>query len=81
MAESATPFSEHVMAKPKTEAPHQTSHVQTKPNKKKKKKSTFKNMMDSILTSSTGEEERINAQRDSLMTHLGGGQFSKLDKI
>ena len=44
--------------------------------KKKKKKASYKNMMKALTTASTEKKEP-----DALRQGLGGGQFSKVDKI
>ena len=61
--------------------PRSDSATEKKKKKKKKKKDNFKNIMNGILIPSTSEEDRRKSEMEKLRSHLGGGHFSKLDKI
>jgi hypothetical protein len=49
--------------------------------KKKKKKNSYKDMMAGVMAPTRTEEEANRAQEEKMKRTLGGGQFSKLDKI
>ena len=53
-----------------------------KKKKKKKKKLSYNDMMAEILKPKISNEERIQIKKDSMQQNaLGGGQFSKMEKI
>lgn len=52
-----------------------------KKNQKKSKKKKYKDLIGSIMSSSISEEEEKRQHLEKLQKSLGGGQFSKLDKI
>ncbi len=52
-----------------------------KKNQKKPKKKKYKDLIGSIMSSSISEEEEKRLHQEKLQKSLGGGQFSKLDKI
>lgn len=52
-----------------------------KPTKKKKKKNAYASMMQGIMAPQQTEAEKNLAEISKLKSGLGGGQFSKLDKI
>ncbi len=53
-----------------------------KKKKKKKKKQTYKDMMAQILKPTITTEERIQLKKQSMTQNaLGGGKFSKMEKI
>lgn len=59
----------------------QLSKTPKKKKKKKPKKNSYKELMSGMLQSDkTEEEDRADNQR-RLQQHLGGGTFSKLDRI
>jgi len=50
--------------------------------KKKKKKQSYKDMMAEILKPTITNEERIQLKKQSIEQNaLGGGRFSKMEKI
>eukprot|EP01083_Nonionella_stella_P155846 504015_1 len=51
------------------------------PKKKKKKKNSYANMMASVMNTEVSEEDKQKEIDDKLKRSMGGGQFSKLDKI
>jgi hypothetical protein len=51
---------------------------ETKPKQKKKKQSAYMQMMQGIKK---GTERDYVAERERLKDNLGGGEFSKIDKI
>ena len=51
------------------------------PQKKKKKKDTYASMMATVMAPSVSDEEKKRELDVKLKSTLGGGQFSKLDKI
>ena len=53
-----------------------------KKKKKKKKKQSYKDMMAQILKPTITTEERIQLKKQSMAQNaLGGGNFSKMEKI
>ena len=53
-----------------------------KKKKKKKKKQSYKDMMAQILKPKITNEERIQLKKQSMEQNaLGGGRFSKMEKI
>jgi len=53
-----------------------------KKKKKKKKKQSYKDMMAQILKPTITKEERILLKKQSMEQNaLGGGRFSKMEKI
>jgi hypothetical protein len=53
-----------------------------KKKKKKKKKVSYNDMMAQILKPTITDEERIQLKKNSLEQNaLGGGRFSKMEKI
>ena len=53
-----------------------------KKKKKKKKKQSYKDMMAQILKPTITNEERIQLKKQSMEQNaLGGGRFSKMEKI
>jgi len=53
-----------------------------KKKKKKKKKQSYKDMMAQILKPTITNEERIELKKQSMEQNaLGGGRFSKMEKI
>jgi len=57
-----------------------TTTTTTTATKKKKKKASYKNMMKDMLKSS-GDANTLSLKDQELRQGLGGGQFSKIDKI
>ena len=56
--------------------------VNGKKKKKKKKKQSYKDMMAQILKPTITNEERIQLKKQSMEQNaLGGGRFSKMEKI
>ena len=58
--------------------------AEKKKKKKKKKKKTvsYKDMMSQILQPKIPDEERLRIKKDSMHQNaLGGGRFSKMEKI
>ena len=56
--------------------------VHEKKKKKKKKKQSYKDMMAQILKPTITNEERILLKKQSMEENaLGGGRFSKMEKI
>ena len=56
--------------------------TEKKKKKKKKKKQSYKNMMAQILKPTITTEERIRLKKQSMQENaLGGGRFSKMEKI
>ena len=56
--------------------------VNGKKKKKKKKKQSYKDMMAQILKPTITNEERIQLKKQSIEQNaLGGGRFSKMEKI
>ena len=51
------------------------------PVKKKKKKSSFKNMMAAMLAPKKSDKEKTAEHKQAISKSLGGGGFSKLEKI
>lgn len=49
--------------------------------KKKKKKNNYKDMMSGIMAPTRSEEEAKKEFEEKMKRTLGGGEFSKLDKI
>ena len=49
--------------------------------KKKKKKNSYKDMMSGIMAPTRSEEEARKEYEEKMKQTLGGGEFSKLDKI
>ena len=49
--------------------------------KKKKKKNNYKDMMSGIMAPTRSEEEARKEYEEKMKQTLGGGEFSKLDKI
>lgn len=60
---------------PVAEAPRPT----TQKPKKKKKKASYKNMMATVMKSSSTRD--VEQEKASLRNVVGGGQFSKIEKI
>ena len=53
-----------------------------KKKKKKKKKQSYKDMMAQILKPTITAEERVQLKKQSMEQNaLGGGRFSKMEKI
>lgn len=52
-----------------------------KPNKKRKKKNNYKNLINSIVSVEKTEAEVKEEYKEKMVNVLGGGTFSKLDKI
>ena len=48
---------------------------------KKKKKNSYKELMKSAMSSGKSDEKKKEEYQERLRKNLGGGQFSKLDKI
>jgi len=56
--------------------------VHEKKKKKKKKKQSYKDMMAQILKPTITNEERIQLKKQSIEENaLGGGRFSKMERI
>ena len=56
--------------------------VNGKKKEKKKKKQSYKDMMAQILKPTITNEERIQLKKQSMEQNaLGGGRFSKMEKI
>ena len=73
---------------PSTDAPRTPSTAQPavvaapEPKKKKKKKKKFSELMADATQGSSPTPEAAEAEhRQKIARHLGGGTFSKLDKI
>ena len=53
-----------------------------KKKKKKNKKQSYKDMMAELLKPKITDEERLQLKKDSMQQNaLGGGRFSKMEKI
>ena len=52
-----------------------------KPNKKKKKKNSYKNLINSIVNVEKTDDQIKEEYKEKMANVLGGGTFSKLDKI
>jgi len=76
MAAEATPSTEASSSNP----PVATAEKVVK-KKKKKKSNGYKAMMKEIKGEKKSVEEERKAQKDKIQQSLGGGTFSKLDKI
>ena len=48
---------------------------------KKKKKNSYKELMKTAMSSGKTDKKKKEEYQEKLMKNLGGGQFSKLDKI
>mmetsp|Transcript_10493 Transcript_10493/g.30885 ORF Transcript_10493/g.30885 Transcript_10493/m.30885 type:complete len:163 (-) Transcript_10493:570-1058(-) len=70
-APASPPASEEKASSPKAETPIK--------KKKKKKKGGYKNMMATMLETDTSRD--TGKEKDALRNNVGGGAFSKIDKI
>ena len=55
--------------------------IENQPTKKRKRKMKYSELMKSAMTSDRTEEDITKAHEERLKHALGGGQFSKIDKI
>jgi hypothetical protein len=66
-------------------APKKNSHTEKKPIKAKKtlkkKKKKFSSILSGMMQPKKKPKEGIEAEREALRKHLGGGNFVKVDKI
>jgi hypothetical protein len=51
------------------------------PKKKKKKKNTYASMMADVMAPTLSEQDKQRETEEKLKKCVGGGQFSKLEKI
>ena len=51
------------------------------PKKKKKKKNAYASMMAGVMAPTLTDEEKKRENDEKIKRSMGGGQFSKLDKI
>jgi len=64
----------------KAEENVQSKHSFETPKKRKKKKTSYKNMMAGMMSSNTPSRD-IKQEKEGLRKVTGGGAFSKIDKI
>lgn len=84
LSEGSTPQQAGAHATLAPDAAHSStldSPTTTAKKKKKKKKGSYKDLMSSILQTSKTEEQARQDRLRQLQQHLGGGTFSKLDRI
>ena len=66
---------------PETSETGEVKTTDPSPKKKKKKKNTYASMMADVMKPKLSEAEKKEELDSKLKSQVGGGQFSKLDKI
>lgn len=66
---------------PVTTQAKQDAETHKKKKRKKNKKGSYKDLMSGMLQTSKTEEQAREDRQRQLQQHLGGGAFSKLDRI
>lgn len=74
---SQAPDDQHLVPEPNID----NENSPKKPIKKRKKKNNYKNLINSIVSVEKTDAQIKEEYREKMVNVLGGGAFSKLDKI